>query len=95
MKKIEQLLILLFLIAFGLNAQTLKSPNGQLEATFILDNGVPTYQLVYKGKQVLKPGKMGLELFNEKDLIHNFSVIDTKTSSLTKHGSLFGVKKRN
>jgi hypothetical protein len=81
MKKIEQLLILLFLIAFGLNAQTLKSPNGQLEATFILDNGVPTYQLVYKGKQVLKPGKMGLELFNEKDLIHNFSVIDTKTSS--------------
>lgn len=81
MKKIEQLFILLFLIAFGLNAQTLKSPNGQLEATFILDNGVPTYQLVYKGKQVLKPGKMGLELFNEKDLTHNFSVIDTKTSS--------------
>ena len=81
MKKIEQLFILLFLIAFGLNAQTLKSPNGQLEATFILDNGVPTYQLVYKDKQVLKPGKMGLELFNEKDLIHNFQVIDTKTSS--------------
>ncbi len=81
MKKFEQLFILLFLIAFGLNAQTLKSPNGQLEATFILDNGVPTYQLVYKGKQVLKPGKMGLELFNEKDLIHNFAVIDTKTSS--------------
>ena len=24
---------------------------------------------------------MGLELFNEKDLIHNFQVIDTKTSS--------------
>lgn len=81
MKKFEQLFILLFLIAFGLNAQTLKSPNGQLEATFILDNGVPTYQLVYKGKQVLKPGKMGLELFNEKDLIHNFAVIDKKTSS--------------
>jgi hypothetical protein len=81
MKKIEHLFILLLLAVFGLNAQTLKSPNGQLEATFILDNGVPTYQLVYKGKQVLKPGKMGLELFNEKDLIHNFAVIDTKTSS--------------
>jgi len=81
MKKIEPLFILLFLIAFGLNAQTLQSPNGQLKATFTIDNGIPTYQLVYKGKPVLKPSKMGLELFNEKDLIHNFSVIDTKTSS--------------
>lgn len=81
MKKIVHLFILLFLIALGLNAQTLQSPNGQLKATFNIDNGIPTYQLVYKDKQVLKPGKMGLELFNEKDLIHNFLVIDTKTSS--------------
>ncbi|MCW1735906.1 glycoside hydrolase family 97 protein [Anaerorudis cellulosivorans] len=81
MKKIVHLFILLFLIALGLNAQTLQSPNGQLKATFNIDNGIPTYQLVYKDKQVLKPGKMGLELFNEKDLIHNFSVIDTKTLS--------------
>ena len=81
MKKIEHLFILLLLAVFGLNAQTLKSPNGQLEATFILDNGVPTYQLVYKGKQVLKPGKMGLEHFNDKVLIQTFAVIDTKTSS--------------
>jgi hypothetical protein len=81
MKKIVHLFILLFLIALGLNAQTLQSPNGQLKATFNIDNGIPTYQLVYKDKQVLKPGKMGLELFNEKDLIHNFQVIDTKTSS--------------
>ncbi|MDD3495059.1 MAG: glycoside hydrolase family 97 protein [Dysgonamonadaceae bacterium] len=81
MKKIVHLFILLFLIALGLNAQTLQSPNGQLKATFNIDNGIPTYQLVYKDKQVLKPGKMGLELFNDTDLIHNFSVTNTETST--------------
>lgn len=81
MKKIGHLFILLLLAVFGLNAQTLQSPNRQLQATFSLDNGIPTYQLVYKGKQVIKPGKMGLELFNDTDLIHNFSVTNTETST--------------
>ena len=81
MKKIEHLFILLLLAVFGLNAQTLQSPNRQLQATFSLDNGIPTYQLVYKGKQVIKPSKMGLELFNDTDLIHNFSVTNTETST--------------
>lgn len=81
MKKIGHLFILLLLAVFGLNAQTLQSPNRQLQATFSLDNGIPTYQLVYKGKQVIKPSKMGLELFNDTDLIHNFSVTNTETST--------------
>ena len=81
MKKIGHLFIILLLAVFGLNAQTLQSPNRQLQATFSLDNGIPTYQLVYKGKQVIKPGKMGLELFNDTDLIHNFSVTNTETST--------------
>lgn len=44
-------------------AQTLKSPDGQLEMTFALQNGgVPTYSLTYKGKPVVKTSKLGLEL---------------------------------
>lgn len=82
MKKI--FLYLLSLCAFftlKANAQTLSSPNGQLQAIFSIDNGIPTYQLSYKGKTVIKPSKMGLELFDSPDLIHNFSIVDTQTSS--------------
>lgn len=45
------------------SAQTLKSPNGNLVMNFRLqDGGVPSYTLTYKGKDVIKPSKLGLEL---------------------------------
>jgi len=75
------LLSLCALFTLKANAQTLSSPNGQLQAIFSIDNGIPTYQLSYKGKTVIKPSKMGLELFDSPDLIHNFSIVDTQTSS--------------
>ena len=38
------------------NAQTVKSPNGNIAVTFSLTgNGVPTYEMTYKGKTVVKP----------------------------------------
>jgi hypothetical protein len=82
MKKIFLcLLSLCALFTLKANAQTLSSPDGQLQAIFSIDNGIPTYQLSYKGKTVIKPSKMGLELFDSPDLIHNFSIVDTQTSS--------------
>ena len=82
MKKIFLcLLSLCALFTLKANAQTLLSPNGQLQVLFSVDDGIPTYQLSYKGKTVIKPSKMGLELFDSPDLIHNFSIIDTQTSS--------------
>ena len=82
MKKIFlYLLSLCALLTLKANAQTLSSPNGQLQAIFSIDNGIPTYQLSYKGKMVINPSKMGLELFDSPDLIHNFSIVDTQTSS--------------
>jgi len=46
--------------------KTLKSPDGNLEMTFSLTNdGAPTYSLTYKGKNVVKPSKLGLELTYE------------------------------
>ncbi|MFT4071482.1 MAG: glycoside hydrolase family 97 protein [Dysgonamonadaceae bacterium] len=46
-----------------LSAQTLKSPDGNLEMKFFLqDGGIPTYTLTYKGKDVIKPSKLGLDL---------------------------------
>ena len=48
------------------NAQKLTSPDGNLEMNFSLDGkGAPVYELSYKGKTVIKPSKLGLELKKE------------------------------
>ena len=52
--------------AIMVNAQKLTSPNGNLEMNFSLDaKGAPVYELSYKGKPVIKPSKLGLELKKE------------------------------
>jgi hypothetical protein len=68
------------------NAQQLKSPNGNFMMEFALQkDGTPTYNLTYKGKTVVKPSKLGLELKedknNKKSLLNDFTVIDKKTAS--------------
>lgn len=53
-----------FCLTIGLiSAQTLKSPNGNFVASFYLnDAGTPIYTLTYKGKTIIMPSKLGLEL---------------------------------
>lgn len=82
MKKIALLLNLVFVVA-GVCAQNLKSPDGNLSMTFAIgQNGVPTYSLNYKGKPVIKPSKLGIELKNDKtSLLDGFSVSDAATST--------------
>ena len=49
-----------------LQAQQLISPNGKFVMNFSLDaSGRPTYDLTFKGKTVVKPSKLGLELKQE------------------------------
>ena len=56
----------LALFAWSAGAQTLLSPNGNLEMKFALDaQGRPTYSLTYKGKAVIKPSHLGLQLKKE------------------------------
>ncbi|MDR2805575.1 MAG: glycoside hydrolase family 97 N-terminal domain-containing protein, partial [Dysgonamonadaceae bacterium] len=65
-KKITGMIFLLFLSYSLLSAQTLTSPNGKLQMTFSLSgDGSPVYTLSYKGKEVIKPSKLGLELMPE------------------------------
>lgn len=73
------------------NAQTVKSPNGNVAVTFSLTgNGVPTYEMTYKGKAVVKPSHLGLELaknkhaskgMNETSLMDGFEKTATKTTT--------------
>ena len=90
MKK-RNILLSLLLLPLAMMAQTVKSPNGNVELKFSLTgNGRPTYEMNYKGKAVVKPSHLGLELAkdkhaskgeNETDLMEGFAIKDTKTSS--------------
>ena len=75
------LFILFFLNA--ISAQQLKSPDNNFSLTFsLLEEGIPSYSLIYKDKVVIKPSKLGLELKNDnQSLLNNFSIIDSETST--------------
>ncbi|MDO8316438.1 MAG: glycoside hydrolase family 97 protein [Flavobacterium sp.] len=68
-------------------SQQLKSPNGKFVMEFSLQNdGTPSYSLNYKGKAVVKPSKLGLELKNEKkSLLNDFTVIDSKVTTFDEN----------
>ena len=59
----------------------LKSPDGQLEMTFLVDGGVPKYTLKRGNQDVILPSKMGFELMGGQCLDKDF--ILTASSSST------------
>ena len=79
------------MLPMALLAQVIKSPNGNVSVNFSLQgNGVPTYSMTYKGKAVVKPSRLGLELMKDKhaskglretDLMNGFTIKDTQTST--------------
>lgn len=63
-------------------AQTVASPDGNLRVNFALTaQGVPTYQVDYKGKAVVKQSRLGIELNEEHSLMDQFRINRTSTSS--------------
>lgn len=88
MRKTLLTLVLLPLLAA---AQTVTSPGGKIAVRFsIAPGGVPTYEMTYKGKPVIKPSHLGLELaktkhaskgMGETSLMDGFKVADAKTST--------------
>ena len=73
----------LFLCAASmLKAQNLTSPNGELQMNFSVNaQGEPVYELSYKGRAVLKPSKLGLELKDDPGLMNGFTIADVETST--------------
>lgn len=72
----------MLLMPSWLAAQTVKSPDGNLSVSFSLDaKGVPTYQVDYKGKAVVNPSTLGIELNEENSLMDNFRINKTSTST--------------
>ena len=86
MKSILYAALFFFMGFQNSNSQQLRSPNGNFIMEFALQNdGTPTYNLTYKGKIVVKPSKLGLELKEDKNikksLLNDFTIIDKKTDS--------------
>ena len=76
-KYFVSVLVMVFSI-FGINAQELKSPNGNFKMIFALENdGTPTYQLFMKNKEIIKKSKLGLELQKDKkSLLNDFKLVN-------------------
>nr|WP_186972725.1 glycoside hydrolase family 97 protein [Bacteroides intestinalis] len=74
---------LLFVWVCGaMMAESITSPNGNLHLDFTVNaQGEPVYQLFYKGKAVVKPSKLGLELKDDPGLMSNFTLTGTETST--------------
>ena len=69
-------------IATAAKGETVASPDGNLSVTFSLTaQGVPTYQVDYKGIAVIKPSTLGIELNEENSLMDHFRVNKTSTST--------------
>ena len=63
-------------------AESITSPDGNLRLNFSVNvQGEPLYELFYKGKAVVKPSKLGLELKDDPGLMDNFTLIDAATST--------------
>ncbi|GAB3829688.1 glycoside hydrolase family 97 protein [Hymenobacter jeollabukensis] len=75
------LTLLCLLLGLTARAEEVKSPNGQLTLNFDLQGGVPTYRLRYKGREVIKTSKLGLELKKTTSLQSGFAQTDKQTRS--------------
>ncbi|NDV57491.1 glycoside hydrolase family 97 protein [Bacteroides sp. 519] len=88
MKKI--LLLLSFFLSGTILAQDLKSPDGNLNLKFSLQQGgTPTYQLDYKGKTVIKPSTMGLELIGNTTKVEFGEEMNIKSDTKDPETSLY------
>lgn len=74
-KTITALLILFMEIV---SAQSLKSPDGNFQMNFVLKEGVPYYNLSYKGETILENSKLGFKIY--KETTYNFKDITNQES---------------
>jgi len=80
-KKIA-LLLLLLATPFFLKAQTITSPDKHLSLKFELKNGVPFYELTFKGKAVIKTSQLGIEIKDASSFMDGFSIKNTAQKTI-------------
>ena len=88
-------LLFICLAPFLIQAQEIKSPNTNLVLKFELTtNGMPSYQLSYKGKAVIKPSTLGLETKDVPSFIDGFAITNAEQSTIdTSWNPIMGEQK--
>jgi len=82
MQRIITLLLVIILNTIIVKGQTITSPDKNLSLTFELkDNGVPTYRLSYKQKDVIKSSKLGLETKDVPSFLDGFTIANTEQNT--------------
>ena len=81
LKRLKTLMACLAVASLAVNADTVKSPDGNIGVEFKVDNGVPVYNVAYKGRPVVNDSRMGLELKDGKHLTEGFVLDGTETST--------------
>jgi hypothetical protein len=82
MRKILFIVLALVASCWIAKAQQINSPNKNLTLKFGLqDNGVPTYQLTYKQKAVIKTSKLGIQTKDVPSFLDGFTVTKAETAS--------------
>lgn len=67
---------------FTLNYQPPIITKNLIMSFTLLHNGSPSSNLIYKGKEVIKTSRLGLDLKNAKiKLLNGFGITDSKTST--------------
>ena len=81
----KKIALFLFICANAawIQAQEITSPNKNISLRFELkEGGIPSYQLSYKQKAVIKPSSLGLELKDLPSFMDGFTITNTAQSSV-------------
>ena len=91
MKKILSLFAAMLTVAMAWGApHTMQSPHGTTKIVFDVVNGHPTYEVLFKGKQAIKPSTLGFELADtdpikddarDLDMMNGFEIVKVDTTS--------------
>lgn len=68
---------------YSQNYLTLSSPSGNFTFTFLLQEGIPSYQLLFKNLPVIEDSKLGL-MAGSSDFSQNLTLINSETSSFSE-----------
>ncbi|MCH4148702.1 MAG: glycoside hydrolase family 97 protein [Prevotella sp.] len=77
----RKLIFLLLLVPMLAMADVIKSPDGNIRVKFYVENGLPTYEMFFKDKPVIRPSHLGLELQNWPSLMDGFTLSGSKSST--------------
>lgn len=72
---------MLFMLATGLLAQEISSPNGKMKLKFELIDGTPVYSLSLEDYPIIKPSKLGLVLKGTEPLLSGFQIAASQTAT--------------